>query len=85
VRRFDRDRRGERYEAAVAARSVGGNADRRPPDVRYAALANQVASAVADAVAAVQRGHLAGDPLGHIRRGGELASGRVVDAESEAD
>jgi hypothetical protein len=85
MRRFDGDRRGERYEAMVSARPVGGDAYRSSPDVRSTALAGQIGSAVADAVAAVQGGHLGGDPLGDVRRGGELPSRRAVDAESDAD
>jgi hypothetical protein len=56
------------------------------PDPRLApVLDNHVSPAVADAVAAVQGGHLAGDLPGDVCRGGELVSRRAVDAERDAD
>jgi hypothetical protein len=85
VRRFDRDRGGEGYWVSPLRRA-GGAADRCVPGARLAPVPdNCVSSAVADAVALLQRRQLAGDPLGDIGGGGELTGRRAVDAERKGD
>jgi hypothetical protein len=55
------------------------------PGARLAPLACQIDLTAADAGAVSQRGHLAGDPLGDVCRGGELGSGRPLGAGRGAD